>query len=60
MAAGAIGGMLQTGSLVEYLSVRELVTLVASLFPRPPEVDRVLRLTGAARCTASLPGRAQM
>src|SRR5580692_5598609 len=48
VAAGVIGGMLQTGSLVEYLSVRELVTMVASLYPRPLEVDRVLRLTGAA------------
>ena len=48
VAAGAIGGMLQTGSLIEYLSVRELVTMVASLYPRPLEVDRVLRLTGAA------------
>jgi ABC-2 type transport system ATP-binding protein len=48
VAAGVIGGMLQTGSLVEYLSVTELVTMVASLYPRPLEVDRVLRLTGAA------------
>jgi len=48
VAAGVIGGMLQTGSLIEYLSVRELLTMVASLYPRPLEVDRVLRLTGAA------------
>ena len=40
--------MLQTGSLIEYLSVRELLTMVASLYPRPLEVDQVLRLTGAA------------
>ena len=46
VAAGLIGGMLQTGSLVDYLSVRELVTMIASLYPRPLEVDRVLRLTG--------------
>jgi ABC-2 type transport system ATP-binding protein len=45
-AAGLIGGMLQTGSLVDYLSARELVTMIASLYPRPLEVDRVLRLTG--------------
>jgi ABC-2 type transport system ATP-binding protein len=45
-AAGLIGGMLQTGSLVDYLSVRELLTMIASLYPRPLEVDRVLRLTG--------------
>ncbi len=48
VAAGVIGGMLQTGSLIEYLSVRELLTMVASLYPRPLEVDRVLRLTGAS------------
>jgi ABC-2 type transport system ATP-binding protein len=45
-AAGLIGGMLQTGSLIDYLSVRELVKMIASLYPRPLEVDRVLRLTG--------------
>ena len=49
VAAGAIGGMLQTGSLIEYLSVRELVTMVASVYPRPLEVERVLGLTGAER-----------
>jgi ABC-2 type transport system ATP-binding protein len=48
VAAAVIGGMLQTGSLIEYLSVRELLTMVASLYPRPLEVDRVRRLTGAA------------
>jgi ABC-2 type transport system ATP-binding protein len=45
---GAIGGMLQTGSPADYLSVRELLTMVASLYPRPLQVDEVLRLTGAA------------
>ena len=44
--AGAVGGMLQTGSLLEYLSVRELVTMVASLYPHPLAVDEVLHLTG--------------
>ena len=44
--AGVVGGMLQTGSLIEYLSVRELVTMVASLYPHPLKVDDVLRLTG--------------
>jgi ABC-2 type transport system ATP-binding protein len=48
VAAGVVGGMLQTGSLIEQLSVRELVTMVASLYPRPLGVDEVLRLTGAA------------
>jgi ABC-2 type transport system ATP-binding protein len=48
VAAGAVGGMLQTGSLIEYLSVRELVTMVASVYPRPLAVDEALRLSGAA------------
>jgi ABC-2 type transport system ATP-binding protein len=45
---GLIGGMLQTGSLVQNLSVRELVTMVASLYPRPLDVDDVLSVTGTA------------
>jgi ABC-2 type transport system ATP-binding protein len=48
VAAGRIGGMLQTGSLLEYLSVRELVEVVASLYPRPLGVDDVLEATGSA------------
>ncbi|MHB1505029.1 MAG: ABC transporter ATP-binding protein [Acidimicrobiales bacterium] len=51
--AGSVGAMLQTGSLVAYLSVRELVSVVASLYPRPLPVDEVLELTG----TADLAGR---
>ncbi len=47
VAAGRIGGMLQTGSLLEYLSVRELVEVVASLYPRPLGVDDVLEATGS-------------
>jgi ABC-2 type transport system ATP-binding protein len=48
VAAGVVGGMLQTGSLIEQLNVRELVTMVASLYPHPLGVDEVLQLTGAA------------
>jgi ABC-2 type transport system ATP-binding protein len=48
IAAGQVGGMLQTGSLIEYLSVREFLTMIASLYPRPLQVGHVLRLTGAA------------
>jgi len=48
VAAGVVGGMLQTGSLIEQLSVRELVTMVASLYPHPLGVAEVLQLTGAA------------
>src|ERR1700689_2523278 len=44
--AGAVGGMLQTGSLLEFRSVRELVTMVASLYPHPLGVDEALRLAG--------------
>ncbi len=46
--AGAVGGMLQIGQLIEYLSVRELVTMVGSLYPHPLDVEEVLRLTGTA------------
>jgi ABC-2 type transport system ATP-binding protein len=43
---GIVGGMLQTGQLIEYLSVRELISMVASLYPRALPVDEVLKLTG--------------
>jgi ABC-2 type transport system ATP-binding protein len=43
---GAIGAMLQTGSLIRDLSVRELVTMMASLYPNPMPVDEVIELTG--------------
>jgi ABC-2 type transport system ATP-binding protein len=46
VASGLVGGMLQTGSLVENLSVRELVTMVASLYPHPLPVGEVLDLSG--------------
>jgi ABC-2 type transport system ATP-binding protein len=48
VAAGAIGAMLQTGSLIGQLSVRELVELMASLYPDPMDVDEALALTGLA------------
>jgi ABC-2 type transport system ATP-binding protein len=43
---GLIGAMLQTGALIRNLSVRELVAMAASLYPRPLDVDAVLDLTG--------------
>jgi ABC-2 type transport system ATP-binding protein len=46
VASGRVGGMLQTGSLVEYLTVRELVNMVASMYPHPLDVDQVLDATG--------------
>ena len=44
--AGAIGAMLQTGSLIRDLTVRELLTMMAALYPNPLGVDEVLQLTG--------------
>jgi ABC-2 type transport system ATP-binding protein len=43
---GGVGAMLQTGSLIRDLSVRELVAMMASLYPRPLDVDEVLELAG--------------
>ncbi len=44
--AGKIGAMLQTGALIRDLSVRELVGMMASLYPHPLDVEEVLELTG--------------
>jgi ABC-2 type transport system ATP-binding protein len=44
--AGAVGAMLQTGELVRDLSVRELISLVASLYGEPMDVDDALALAG--------------
>jgi ABC-2 type transport system ATP-binding protein len=44
--AGSIGAMLQTGSLIHDLKVREIVSMTASLYPAPLGVDEVLELTG--------------
>jgi ABC-2 type transport system ATP-binding protein len=44
--AGAIGGMLQTGSPLDFLRVREVVASVASYYPRALAVDDVLEMTG--------------
>ncbi len=46
--AGRVGAMLQTGSLLRDLTVRELVAMMAALFPRPLDVDEVLEVTGIA------------
>jgi ABC-2 type transport system ATP-binding protein len=46
--AGRVGAMLQTGSPLDHLRVREIVTLMASYYPHPLRVDDVLRMTGAA------------
>jgi len=42
--AGRIGVMLQAGGLLRDLTVRELVSMMAALFPRPLDVDETLTL----------------
>ena len=50
--AGAIGAMLQTGGLPQNLSVRELVTMMASFYPNALDVDEVMAITGVAEIAA--------
>jgi ABC-2 type transport system ATP-binding protein len=45
---GAVGAMLQTGSLIRDVSVRELLAMVASLYPNPLDLDETIALTGIA------------
>lgn len=52
VAEGAVGAMLQTGALIRDLSVRELVAMMASLYPAPLAVEEVLELTGASEFAA--------
>jgi ABC-2 type transport system ATP-binding protein len=60
IAAGQVAAMLQTGSLLRDLSVRELVAMMASLFPAPLPVSDVLDTAGlgaiADRRTQKLSG----
>jgi ABC-2 type transport system ATP-binding protein len=60
IAAGVVSGMLQTASLIQHLRVRELVAMVAALYPNPLPVAEVLRMTGvsdlASRQAARLSG----
>jgi ABC-2 type transport system ATP-binding protein len=44
--AGLVGAMLQTGGLIRDLSVRELVAMMASLYPNPMGVEEALQVTG--------------
>ena len=46
IATGAVGAMLQTGALIRDLTVRELVTMMASLYPSPMDVEETLVLAG--------------
>jgi ABC-2 type transport system ATP-binding protein len=45
--AGSIGAMTQSGQLIDYLSVRELVTMIAAIYPAPLKVDEALQISGA-------------
>lgn len=60
IAEGRVAAMLQTGELVKDATVREVVRVMASLYPRPRDVDEVLAATGlndlAARRTEKLSG----
>src|SRR4029077_8710974 len=46
--AGSVGAMLQTGALIRDVTVRELVSMMGSLYPSPLGVDEVLELVGIA------------
>jgi ABC-2 type transport system ATP-binding protein len=48
IAAGDVGAMLQIGSLIRDLTVRELIAMMASLYPDPLGVDEALELVGIA------------
>lgn len=52
--SGLVGAMLQTGDLIRNLTVRELITMVASLYPAPMPVGRVLELAGLAEAADQL------
>jgi ABC-2 type transport system ATP-binding protein len=43
---GRVGAMLQTGALIRNLTVRELIAMAASLYPRPMGVEEVIDLAG--------------
>jgi ABC-2 type transport system ATP-binding protein len=45
---GAVGAMLQIGGLIKQLSVRELVSMMAALYPDALPVDAVLEQTGVS------------
>jgi ABC-2 type transport system ATP-binding protein len=45
---GTVGAMLQAGGLLRDLSVRELLAMLASLYPAPMDLDELLDLAGVA------------
>jgi ABC-2 type transport system ATP-binding protein len=48
VTAGLVGAMLQSGSLVQYLTAREVITMMAAMYPNPLDVDDVIARTGIA------------
>jgi ABC-2 type transport system ATP-binding protein len=60
VAHGLIGAMLQNGSLINELTVREYIHMFGSLYPNPLPIDRVIELAGlddlADRRTEKLSG----
>jgi ABC-2 type transport system ATP-binding protein len=60
VAQGKVGAMLQTGALIRDLAVRELLVQMASLYPKPLNVDETIELVGigdiAQRRTQKLSG----
>jgi ABC-2 type transport system ATP-binding protein len=46
VAGGLVGAMMQSGELIRDLSVRELVAMMASLYPKPMDVVEVIELAG--------------
>jgi ABC-2 type transport system ATP-binding protein len=60
VSAGAIGAMLQTGAVIRDVTVRELITMMAALYPHAFDVDEVIDLVGlhdiADRRTEKLSG----
>jgi ABC-2 type transport system ATP-binding protein len=44
--AGMVGGMLQSGDVIRELTVREILIMTSSLYPKPRDIDEVLATTG--------------
>src|ERR1700685_3404001 len=47
--SGRVGAMLQSGGLMPEVTVRELVTLVTPLHPKPEPIDLTLKRAGIAK-----------
>jgi ABC-2 type transport system ATP-binding protein len=46
VAEGRVSAMLQTGAVIRFLTVRELVTMMASLYPNPLPVEEAMAIAG--------------